>query len=314
MTSLIEQLRFEAVNDLFQLKGFGSGWEPRRVLLSSILGAMPSKSRFIDLGENLSEAFKILGSTNRSQSSLSTAGSTWEALVVWYLNLCLVGTRAVCVRGPRLCPAPIRDALSVSYESSILRNEPDVILISSETLARAPSELNRKLMLSKADTLIAQTFASTGVVNFQCKTNWNDNAQIPMLWNMLYNQAQRGAVIPNGFTIGRNGHSLSTLGAFGYSFVTVPTQKKGPEGYKPAGTDVLRAKTMTAGNYWGYPTRNGVCFSLAEFFNQFHKNSGVFPNSADVGAAASLSFDPANHGTRNLSVFRLTTSDDQTTT
>ena len=24
-------------------------------------------------------------------------------------------------------------------------------------------------------------------MNLQCKTNWNDNAQIPMLWDLIYN-------------------------------------------------------------------------------------------------------------------------------
>jgi hypothetical protein len=239
------------------------------------------------------------------QGSLSSAGSTWEALVVWYLNFCLVGTRAVCVRGAPLSPKPIRDALSVCFENSVLRSEPDVILISSEALAKAPAVKNRKEMLEKAGEVIEESFDKTGLVNFQCKTNWNDNAQIPMLWNMLYNQARKGALIPNGFSIGRHGFSLQNLGFFGYSFVTVPTQKKGPQGYKPENLDVMRVKTMTAGNYWGHPTRSGVCFSLAEFFNYFNRNTAVFPNVADIGKFAAASLNPVSDDAMDISTFRL---------
>jgi hypothetical protein len=305
MKSLIEQLRVEAVTDLFRLKSFGSGWSARAQLFNSKLGSIPRKTDFCGLGDTLSQAFKLSGGSNRSQGSLSNAGATWEALVVWYLNLCLLGTKAVCVRGAPLSPAPIRDALSVCFENSVLRSEPDVVLLSSEALETAPAQPSRKLMLVKATELLEETFGETGIVNFQCKTNWNDNAQIPMLWNMLYNQARKGAVIPNGFSIGRNGYSLKNLGFFGYAFVTVPTQKKGPLGYKAENLDVMRVKTMSAGNYWGHPTRNGICLSLGEFFNFFNRHSGVFPNVADIGRAATESLRAGGANSPDLSVFRL---------
>jgi len=305
MKSLIEQLRNEAIADLFPLKGFGSQWKQRQKFLLEKLGNSKKKSDIIKLGNHLSEAFKLTGSADRSQGSLSSAGSTWEALVVWYLNLCLVGTRAVCVRGAPLSPTPIKDALSVCFENSVLRSEPDVILISSEALAKAPAVANKKAMLAKANEIIEESFDKTGLVNFQCKTNWNDNAQVPMLWNMLYNQARKGALIPNGFSIGRNGYSLKNLGIFGYAFVTVPTQKKGPQGYKPENLDVMRVKTMSAGNYWGHPSRNGVCMSLAEFFNFFNRSTAVFPNVADVGRFAAASLNAGASDAVDISMFRL---------
>jgi hypothetical protein len=305
MKSLIEQLRSEAVGDLFPLKGFGTQWKLRQKFFLEKLGGSKKKSDIIKLGDCLSVAFKLTGSEDRSQGSLSSAGSTWEALVVWYLNLCLVGTRAVCVRGAPLSPAPIRDALSVCFENSVLRSEPDVILISSEALAKAPAVANRKEMLAKANEVIEESFEKTGLINFQCKTNWNDNAQIPMLWNMLYNQSRKGALIPNGFSIGRNGYSLKNLGFFGYSFVTVPTQKKGPQGYKAENLDVMRVKTMSAGNYWGHPSRNGVCMSLAEFFNFFNRSSAVFPNVSDVGKVAAAWLNTGTQDAAEISMFRL---------
>lgn len=305
MKSLIEQLRSEAVADLFPLKGFGTQWKQRQRFFLNKLEGAKKKSDVIKLGDCLSDAFKLTGSADRSQGSLSSAGSTWEALVVWYLNLCLVGTRAVCVRGAPLSPIPIKDALSVCFENSVLRSEPDVILISSDALSQAPAVANRKEMLVKVNEVIEETFDKTGLVNFQCKTNWNDNAQIPMLWNMLYNQARKGALIPNGFSIGRNGYSLKNLAIFGYAFATVPTQKKGPQGYKPENLDVMRVKTMSAGNYWGHPSRNGVCMSLAEFFNFFNRNTAVFPNVSDVGKVTATNLSAGSLDAPDISMFQL---------
>lgn len=305
MKSLIEQLRNEAVTDLYPLKGFGTQWKQRQKFFRDKLDGAKKKSDVIKLGDCLSEAFKLTGSADRSQGSLSSAGSTWEALVVWYLNLCLAGTRAVCLRGAPLSPTPIKDALSVCFENSVLRSEPDVILVSSDALAQAPAVASRKEMLNRVNEIIEETFDKTGVVNFQCKTNWNDNAQIPMLWNMLYNQARKGALIPNGFSIGRNGYSLKNLGIFGYAFVTVPTQKKGPQGYKSENLDVMRVKTMSAGNYWGHPSRNGVCMSLAEFFNFFNRSTAVFPNVSDVGKVVAANLSAGSLDAPDISMFQL---------
>jgi hypothetical protein len=81
------------------------------------------------------------------------------------------------------------------------------------------------------------------------------------------------------------------LGHFGYAFMTVPTQKKGPNGYKPMGMDVLRVKSMTAGNYWGHPSKNAICSCISEIFSFFTKNRHAFPNIADVGGAAAKAIE-----------------------
>ncbi len=163
MNSLIEQIRREAVSDLFRLKGFGSQWEPRRDFFVHKLSGSRRKSGVKNLADHLSEAFKLGASSGRSQGDLSMAGSTWEALVVWYLNLCLTGTKAVCVRGGALTPTPIADALSVCFENTVLRSEPDVVLYSSQALADAPAASNRKAMLEIASELIEDSF---GGANF----------------------------------------------------------------------------------------------------------------------------------------------------
>jgi len=288
MNSLIEQIREEAVQDLLRIKAFKKDWKKRSSYLRSKLppdGKISSRS-LMELGQHLSPVFQLQGAKDRSQGSLSSGGSVWEAMVVWYLNLCLVGTRAVCLRGGTLCPQPVKDALSILHENTVLRSEPDVLIISSELLKSAPRVDRRADILPIANAIVGDHFSSLGIINIQCKTNWNDNAQTPMLWNMLYNQARKGAVIPNGFNIGRQGFSLMNLGHFGYAFATVPTQTKGPDGYKPTALEVLRVKSMTAGNYWGHPTKASVCSCLSELFTFFTRNRLVFPNVADIGVHA----------------------------
>tara|TARA_Y100000588_G_scaffold288856_1_gene307370 strand:- start:14 stop:877 length:864 start_codon:yes stop_codon:yes gene_type:complete len=287
---------------LFGLKAFGGQWKTRQARILSLIGKRPRKADILKLGDSLSDIFKLTGSGSRTQASLSSAGTTWEALVVWYLNLCLYKTEAVCIRGSRLSPSPISDALSVCHESAILRSEPDVIVLCSSALANAPGESSMAKMKKSMDEIIEDNFDEVGLVNLQHKTNWNDNSQIPMLWNMLYNQARKGAVIPNGFSIGRNGFSLKNLGHFGYGFVTVPSQSGGPSSFQPSHLCVLRVRSMSAGNYWGYPTKSGVSYSMREFFNFFNKNPSVFPDTSTVGKGAVQAF---NHSRTQLKYFGL---------
>jgi len=293
MSSLIEQIREHAVQDLLGIKAFKNGWEDRKAFFEKRLGSPGSVTRqdVIQLGEVLSEAFSLKGSKDRSQGGVSSAGAVWEALVVWYVNLCLAGTHAVCVRGAKHAPSPVKDSLTILHESTILRSEPDVIIFSGKGLSALPRESSLNKAHEAINQWCASNYSSLGVVNIQCKTNWNDNAQIPMLWNMLYNQARKGAIIPNGFSIGKSGYSLMNLCHFGYAFMTVPTQKKGPQGYKPMGMDVLRVKSMTAGNYWGHPSKNAVCSCISEIFSFFTKNRNAFPNIADVGKATAKAIE-----------------------
>jgi hypothetical protein len=303
--SMIEQLREEAVQDLCRIEAFKAAWPERSSFLASKLPPKDEvvRASVLRLGDSLSPAFKLVGKGDRSQGGISSGGAVWEAIVVWYLNLCLAGTRAVCVRGGSLCPKPIKDALSIVHESNILRSEPDVLIISSKDLQTAPRVSSRRELISASNAIAEKSFHSLGLINIQCKTNWNDNAQIPMLWNMLYNQARKGATIPNGFTVGCNGFSLSSIGHFGYAFATVPTQSKGPAGYKATTVEVLRVKSMTAGNYWGYPTRNSVCSSLSEIFQFFTRNGTVFPAIADVAKHTADAIQSG--GSANFNIDRL---------
>jgi len=285
MINIIEQLRAASTRSLLKIKKFEQGLPCRLDFFRSKLGGK-SKTEIIALGNYLSEGFQLLGRGDRSQGSLSSSGKVWEALIVWYLNICLVGTKAVCLKGGTFCPKPIKDSITIMHESIALRSEPDVMIVSFPDLESQPPVASAKEMMAILDVTCEQNFRKIGIINIQCKTNWNDNAQIPMLWNMLYNQARKGAVIPNGFGIGRRGMTLSNAGFFGYAFATVPTQKNGPKGYKPDSLRVLRVKSMSCGNYWGFPSISGVCLNISEIFNFFMRNISVFPNVSTIGEAA----------------------------
>ncbi|MDB9969140.1 hypothetical protein OAE08_05705, partial [Gammaproteobacteria bacterium] len=93
--------------------------------------------------------------------------------------------------------------------------------------------------------------------------NWNDNAQIPMLWDMVYSAKGFGRSV----TVGSKGRSIESFASFTYSFVTVPSQKD-IAGYKVTSTAVNRVKHISGGNYWGLPNKQGVADSLNEFIGR----------------------------------------------
>lgn len=113
-------------------------------------------------------------------------------------------------------------------------------------------------MLPILDALVARDFNEIEKHIIQCKTNWNDNAQVPMLWDAVY-AADR---FRNGITVGQNGYSIRNVDMFTYSFATVPTVKL--EKIKKDSTCVLRVRNLSGGNYWGLPSQIGIADSLKE--------------------------------------------------
>lgn len=288
MSNLIEQIREEAISQTFSLATISNKWSNRKAFFSSKLpsiGAVTNKS-VIQIGEHLSDAFRLNDSGVRTQTGVSAAGNVWEGVLQWYLNVCLAGTKAICVRAGKFAPSAISDCLSIIYQGTILRSEPDLLIISLEELKNAPRERSRSGAIRKLNQIVSDNFNKVGVINIQCKTTWNDNAQVPMLYNMLYNQARKGATIPNGFTIGTKGHFLLNLGHFGYAFATVPTCSDAKLAkFKNTSTHVLRVKPLSAGYYWGRPT-TPIASCISELFSFFSHNSMVFPNVATVGQFA----------------------------
>jgi len=279
--NIVETLREASVKMLLRPNmGFSSCFS---IWANEINDLTPAKTpaQIINLGDNLSNIFALTGTKGRTQSELSGGGAVWEAFVCWYLNLCLIGRRTVVIKHNRsLIPNPVSDAITVNYNNFSSNTESDLIAITfpdkrEYDIAREElsitdengilvplfigARFNFKQIL---DALCHKDFADIEIHVIQCKTNWNDNAQIPMLWDMVYSANNFSRRID----IGRNGYSIHSAKHFTYSFVTVPTSRV--EKIKPTSTCVKRVDQISGGNYWGRATVSGVARSVKEMLGR----------------------------------------------
>ncbi len=269
----IEQLRRYSINNLFQLPTFSKSWDAWIPEISRF-APTPTSREIFDLGDHLREIFMTTNSAGRTQSGLSAGGTCWEALVCWYLNLCLMNTRTVVLKNKNaLIPKMIQDAISVNYGTFKSNTESDLIAITYPDVDFFTEEVTAS-SLGEIISSIEERFASNLIALIdihiiQCKTNWNDNAQIPMLWDIVYSST---GFKPEVVTIGKNGSTIKDAGKFSYSFVTVPTTN--PNKIKMESTPVLRLKNLSGGNYWGMSSKQGVADSIKEIINHnFFNNS-----------------------------------------
>ena len=311
--SIVEYIRRTVVTELFEMNSFNNGWNVWRNEINKHIPHL-NPQNLIDLGDKLGDVFLKTGVPGRSQSIVSGAGNAWEALICWYLNICLIGSRTVVIKQKvTLVPEPIRQALTVSYGTFPSGTESDLIAITfpdREVYYGDKSDIsvrdnngnivpvykgrnNRFNYKEIIDVLISQHFNDCEVGVIQCKTNWNDNAQIPMLWDMVY--------FSDGFrrhniTVGTSSYSVRHLKEFTYSFVSVPTVKL--EKFTPNSTSVRRVQNLSGGNYWGFPTVPSVANSIKDIFA---KN---FMNATSNGLIRSLS-DELDHFTTKYNYFNL---------
>lgn len=293
MSNTIEYLRKKVIDDLFTLNSFDQNWDNawKDAVRSRILsGTTYDASKILDLGDSLAEVF-FTTNAGRTQSGVSAAGTTWEALVCWYLNLCLINTNVVVIKQKQAnVPVPISNALTVMYGASPSNTEADLIAIvfpnndeysaDIESLSETEIFENVELFdrsgnfkyLEALNKLVDRDANDIDINVIQCKTNWNDNAQIPMLWDMVYN-AQ--GFQNNNISVGINNYSLNSFHNFSYSFATVPTTD--PNRINHNSVAVKRVITLSGGNYWGHPTRNDVASSIKEIFNR-NLSNGISPN------------------------------------
>ena len=227
-------------------------WEPK---ISSILGKKPSGKDIFKLGDELSSVFQTYKTDERDQSTLSGGGVAWECLNVWYLNLLFWDTPIIVSRTNKtLVPECLRNALTVNFSSIPTNTESDV------SIFKIPdSDLLKSSKIADINSHLENKISDIDFVNLQCKTNWNDNAQIPMLWDLIYNA--QGFKISN-ISVGIKGISPNSFSSFSYAFSTVPTVKK--EKFKKETLAVLRVKNLSGGNYWGHPTDNGIAKCINE--------------------------------------------------
>lgn len=258
--SVVEDLRTQAILRLKRMKVFAACWPIWQNEIVARTDNYSDAKAIFDLGGQLRDIFFQTSSGERGQGDVSGGGAAWEGFVCWYLNLVLTGTRAVVIKQSKsLLPRCISDAMAVNYKNRATNTESDLsgIIFPSDSFLINES-YNKKLL----EEFVQKNFHSISLHNIQCKTNWNDNAQIPMLWDMIY---QFRGVKNKNVSIGRDGFSLSDFKAFSYSFVTMPSQKAE---IKSGSMPVQRVESLSGGNYWGKPSQAGVALSISEMFRR----------------------------------------------
>lgn len=292
--NLIEQLRSFSLRHTMGRASIAGNWALRRDIFLRHIEGLVTPRRIVDLGDCLSDVFQSHGQGDRTQGGLSGGGYVWSALVTWYLNLGYMGTEAVALCGSSYVPKSINDALSVNYYNASVGSDMDVVVIGMPGINEQAAVHSKAEMRRAINEYCEAHYGDLAVTIIQCKTNWNDNAQVPMLWNLLFKQARRGVIPENGYTFGRNNYNLRNLRHLFYAFVTVPTSSGGPDGFTPQKLPALRVQGLTGGAYWGFPSRQGICRSIKEFFNhQYGIAGGVMPNVDHVGAAYCANINPA---------------------
>jgi hypothetical protein len=306
--NLVEKVRSEVVRH--ELKKVGASWVRRRELLASTFSSShPTQLELLNLADHLSDAFRLDIANDRSQNSLSGGGSIWQALICHYLNICFAGTDAVAL-SRRFVPDCIKAALKVSYTSSAtVHADLDVMVVNIPGISKIPS--SKRANPKRLAEYVCSHFPELSVVVVQAKTNWNDNAQVPMLWNFLYKLAAGGKIPQNGFSIGSGHWHLEQLKSFSYAFVTVPTNSL--EKFTPTAMPVLRVANMSGGAFWGRPSRNGVILSLKEFFaKNYNVANHHFPPPSHMGTAFAKEL-LAPSGAIDVDAFALSAASDWTT-
>lgn len=280
--TIIEHLRQEAISELFKMNTFSKAWTVWQRDIQRRITHL-NANNVVNLGDNLADIFRLTGVAGRSQADVSGGGNVWEGLVCWYLNLCLIGSRTVVIKQKKsLLPTPVREALTVGYGTFPSNTESDLVAITFPdkgeytTLDKfsitirddsgnlIPTLKGRKFnYLNMINALLSRDFNDSEIGVIQCKTNWNDNAQIPMLWDMIY--SSRG-FSRHSITVGNSSYSINHIKKFSYSFVTVPTVDMSKINH--TSTCVRRVQNLSGGNYWGYPSRAAVANSVKDMFGR----------------------------------------------
>ncbi|MDZ4148679.1 MAG: hypothetical protein U1C58_10375 [Flavobacteriaceae bacterium] len=279
-------LRKLAIENVFSTNTYKKCWQIWQPEIIRLLGNNYTENEILNLGDHLSDIFKSTGGGGRGQGELSASGTAWESLVCWYINLCTVGSRVVAIKKMSIVPKAIQDAITVNYGNFACNTESDITIIVFPDLPEYNTDINQlnvlnnlgnqiqpilknKFNIELTNHLAERDFNQFEIGIIQCKTNWNDNAQIPMLWDMIYSA---GGFRGRNITIGRNGYNIQNAQSFSYSFVTVPSNQNTE--YKPNGVAVKRVTNLSGGNYWGNPSVQNVAKSLKEIFtNNFQSGS-----------------------------------------
>ncbi|MFG6574180.1 hypothetical protein ACGYLO_21705 [Sulfitobacter sp. 1A13353] len=280
-----EHHRTLAMQAIYRINTWKKCWPVWEVELDKRSASFSNPKLVHDLGSHLREVFFATNTGARGQADLSGGGAGWECLVTWYLNLILSGTNAVAVRQSKaVMPETLLDATTIRYGTHQTNTESDVCVIVYPADFKFPAP-DAKFMFDLNDQ-VEKRIGDIELGIIQCKTNWNDNAQIPMLWDMVY-RASFGS--ETNIHIGKRGYNVKHLKRFSYSFVTVPSQKDSlkKKSIPNSSTQmaVKRVSGLSGGNYWGMPTKSGVALSVSEIFDSNFSNAFKVNVRASVGNA-----------------------------
>lgn len=258
----LEEFRLKIIQDLHDIASWRNPYPEIKRRLNEFLGPNPSGSRIFEIGSNLSQIIsnpdirRGNAAGNEGQGQLAAAGKLWEAAHVWYLNLVFSGTSVIAVMNKKkFLPRRIKDAITVTVNASSCNSESDIVVFNvpeTQTISPNIESINNKIYnnANVVDLTILQT-----------KTNWNDNSQIPLLWDMIYGGAGSERV-----RLGCEGIAPNAFRSFRYAFSTLPSGRK--DDYTSDAIKVRRVIHLSGGNYWGKPTRNRVASAISEFFDR----------------------------------------------
>ena len=222
-------------------------------------------------------------------AAVSRAGKSFEFLITYYLNLGFIGSNAVVtVPTKALIADCFRDCTAVTFKGqSTQTSEIDNYVIVFPDSDKAP-ELHKKIKLLNANELkklitkySEHYFTEIQLGALQLKTNWNDTAQAPTLWNIIYELSKTKKLIGTGVQVGNNGWYLHDLKQFTYSFVTRPTQD--PDSFTTTGTPVARVGSLSGGNYWGCPAKPAIAKTVSDIYGIFQSAFSASPQRKLLG-------------------------------
>ena len=281
--SHLADYKLKALKKMSSIKSMREPWIIWEPIIRSHLSTTPNGQTILDLGEKLSEIFQSNTSPGRDQSDLSLGGAAWECLNVWYLNLLFWDTQIIALRTNKsFVPECLRNALTVTHSTVATNTESDVSIFSVPDLNMLGSS-----KLSDLNAHLSARMSKIDFVNLQCKTNWNDNAQIPMLWDLIYNV---NSFKLNSVSLGVKGVSPNSFNSFKYAFSTVPTVKL--EKFKTDSLAVLRVRNISGGNYWGHESKRGIASCINELPNNHYSSSftGGIVNHLNLSIAKDPTF------------------------
>ncbi len=261
-----DNFRLKILKKLASIDSFKNRWPFYQKVIQQKLGPEPTGIAIFDLGSHLREIFTNApvkrGDGSNNQGIVSGAGTAWECLAVWYLNLVFWNTQILATKyWVDYVPETIRDAVAVTIANQIATTETDISVFS------VPGHLSDDPSLEEINQIVTNRIKDVDLTSLQTKTNWKDNSQILMLWNIVYSSYNKAGSPIQDVKVGINGVSPESFKNFSYAFLTLPSGKE--SGFPKANSvSVARVKGLTGGHYWGLESKSGIAYSFKEFFNR----------------------------------------------